>query len=101
MTSFAGVDADLEWVHRKLETKMLLNKVGTLGGDAADLKEVRVLNRVLRWEAWGIAYEADPRHAELLIRALGPNSPSRGTPGIKPSAGSRGDQDLLPWAAAR
>jgi hypothetical protein len=60
-----------------------------------------VLNRVLRWEAWGISYEADPRHAELWIRALGPNSPSRATPRIKPSAGSSGDQDLLPWAAAR
>ena len=84
---FAGVDADLEWVHRELKSKMLLKKVGTLGGDAADLKEVRVLNRVLRWKAWGIAYEADPRHAELLIRTLGPNAPSRATPGIKQSAG--------------
>ena len=26
---FAGVDADLEWVHRELEAKMLFKKVGT------------------------------------------------------------------------
>ena len=57
---FAGVDADLEWAHHELGGKMLLKQVGTLSGDAGDLKEIRVLNRVLRWKAWGIAYEADP-----------------------------------------
>ena len=98
---FAGVDADLEWAHHELGGKMLLKQVGTLSGDAGDLKEIRVLNRVLRWTAWGIAYEADPRHAELLIQALGPNAPSRATPGVKQPAGSSSDQDPLPWATAR
>ena len=37
---------------------------------ADELKEVRVLNRSLRWTAEGIEYEADPRHAEMLARAL-------------------------------
>ena len=71
MSSAGGRDIDLEWVSNELEARILLKRVGSLGGDREDLKELRVLNRVLRWKGWGIAYEADPRHAELLVRALG------------------------------
>ena len=59
-------------------------------------QEIRVLNRVLRWTAWGIAYEADPRHAELLIQASGPSASLRTTPGLKPTSGAPGS-----WAEAR
>jgi len=83
--TFAGVDEDLEWVHRELEPRILLKKVGVLGADDGDLKELRILNRVLRWMPWGIAYEADPRHAELLAQALGSEKVSRSTPGVKTS----------------
>lgn len=81
--TFAGKEADLQWVHEELEPRILLKKVGVLGGDDGDLKELRILNRVLRWEPWGIAYEADPRHAELLVQALGEEVASRSTPGVK------------------
>ena len=83
---FAGVDADLAWAHCALKENILLKKVGTLSGDAGDVQEIRVLNRVLRWTAWGIAYEADPRHAELLIQASGPSASQRTT------SGAPGDQ---------
>ena len=46
-------------------------KVETLGGDAGDLSEIRVLNRVLRRTDAGYRLEADPRHAEAVIRDLG------------------------------
>ena len=98
---FAGVDADLAWAHSALKENILLKKVGTLSGDAGDVQEIRVLNRVLRWTEWGIAYEADPRHAELLIQALGPNASQRTTPGLKPTSGGPGDQSPLSWAEAR
>ena len=44
---------------------------GRLGPDPGDKKEVRILNRILRWSDDGISYEADPRHVELLSKALG------------------------------
>ena len=83
--------------------EILLKKVGTLSGDAGDVQEIRVLNRVLRWTAWGIAYEADPQHAELLNQALGPSASLRTTPGLKPTSGAPGDQSSLSlsWAEAR
>ena len=79
-------------MHRELEPRILLKKVGVLGADDGDLKELRILNRVLRWMPWGIAYEADPRHAELLAQALGAEKASRSTPGVKPS----GDMEAQP-----
>lgn len=43
---------------------------GRLGREPGDLAEMRVLNRVVRVVPTGLRYEPDPRHAELLIRAL-------------------------------
>ena len=84
----AGRDTDLEWVVTELSGKILMKKVGVLGGDPGDVQEMRVLNRVLRWEPWGIAYEADPRHAELLIQALGDRIVPRAAPGVKGGGGT-------------
>eukprot|EP00969_Alexandrium_andersonii_P008246 358807-Alexandrium_andersonii.AAC.1 len=43
---------------------------GRLGGDSGDLKEVRLLSRIIRWAPSGLRYEADPRNAEQLARDL-------------------------------
>ena len=53
------------------------------GGDPEDLKEVKVLNRILRWTPEGITYEADPRHVEMLIKDFPPTGGSVKTAGIK------------------
>ena len=49
----------------------------------------------------GVAYEVHPRHADLLIQALGPSAPLRTTPGLKPTSGAPGDQSPPSWAEAR
>ena len=36
-----------------------------------ELKEARILNRVVRWTPEGWEYEADQRHAELIVQAMG------------------------------
>ena len=45
-----------------------------LGAERDDAKEVRILNRYVRWNSNGgqswIEYEPDPRHAELIIKSL-------------------------------
>ena len=57
---------------------------GRLGPDDTDDKNIRILNRCLEWRADGLAYEADPRHAELVVKDLGlENSKPMVTPGIK------------------
>ena len=60
---------------------------GRLGHGADDLKEIRVLNRIVRIVPEGLLYEPDPRHIELLAKGVDlimQQSNSRATPGIKP-----------------
>eukprot|EP00975_Prorocentrum_lima_P012527 2655994-Prorocentrum_lima.AAC.1 len=51
-----------------MEARFLCKVEGRLGGGVGDLKEARLLNRVIRWTQSGYLYEADPRHAEQLAR---------------------------------
>ena len=57
-------------IREALEKKYRL-KVELLSGDKSDVQEVRILNKVVRWTDVGIELEADPRHAEIVVRELG------------------------------
>ena len=54
-----------------------------LGEDKKDDKSVSILNRVLEWvDGVGVMYEADQRHAEMMVKDLGlENSKPVVTPG--------------------
>ena len=45
--------------------------MGILGPESHDLKEIRLLNRVIAWTPSCIRYEADQRHGEILIKEFG------------------------------
>ena len=42
-----------------------------LGLDDGDRREVRILNKVIRMDSQGVYLEADPGHAEIVVRELG------------------------------
>ena len=65
-----GPQQHLEETKKTLESKYKL-KTQVLGREAGEEKEIRILNKVVRMEEDGIELEADPRHAELVIRELG------------------------------
>ena len=68
---------------------------GRLGTGDKDAKEMRVLNRIVRVTPNGLLYEADPRHAEMLIKAFKlEDSKPVVTPGVKP-LGADGDPDSM------
>lgn len=81
------------WFHEELGKHPLMKLRGVLGPDRSrgDIGEIRCPNRSLRWErAQGnspehIAWEPDPRHAEILMAQLGLEAGSNGvtSPGIK------------------
>lgn len=57
---------------------------GRLGCGSDDLKEMRVLNRIVRITDESLLYETDPRHTEMLIKALHlEDAKTVVTPGIK------------------
>ena len=68
----SGELKDIQWMREELEAKYEI-KV-TIIGEAPDLaKEGRILNRIIRWHPGrGVSYEADPRHAEEIIKSTVP-----------------------------
>ena len=78
-----GDDEQLAETERTLAQKYKI-KTEKLGAGAHDAKEVRVLNKVIRYTDEGLELEADPRHAELVVRDLGlEDAKTCKTPGVK------------------
>ena len=84
--SALGTDAALDKYEKGLSQRFECKFRGRLGEDPQDLKEIRILNRVIRITSTGLLYEADPRHAELLAKSMGlDNCRHVFTPGVKKS----------------
>lgn len=70
----SGSDLNLKWMAKEMPDKYEC-KVHILGPDIADESQVKNLNRMTTWHGKGkgpmITYEADPRHAEIIIREFG------------------------------
>ena len=64
-------EKDLIWLKNKLSEFFLIKDRGILGPDPHDLKQIRLLNRIITWNSNSITFEADQRHGEILISALG------------------------------
>ena len=65
-----GTESDLRSTRATLENKYKI-KVETLGKGPGCKDEVRILNKIVRYTNEGVELEADPRHAELVIKELG------------------------------
>ena len=88
-----GPEGELKWFGKELAKHFEIKDRGILGPEPGDLREVRTLNRVVRWDNQGVQYEADQRHAELVVRHLELESAtSVSSPGLKVNAGD-GDDD--------
>ena len=60
----------IEWFKAKISGRYE-SKHDILGPGAKHQKSIRVLNRVLSWTSDGIEYEADQRHADIVVSELG------------------------------
>jgi len=68
-TVVASAD-QIEWLGDKMKAQYEL-KMDVLGPDEGQVRELRILNRILRWGDAGVEYEPDQRHAEKVIEDLG------------------------------
>ena len=99
-------DEDLAWLSARFEEKFEV-KIQILGPGAKHAREVRILNRVVRWTESGIDYEPDQRHAEMVVRDLGLQLAKAVTsPGTKEdqslgSAPEHGLHDAARWQRAK
>ena len=92
-----GPETEVKEVENALAHKYKI-KVETLGLGEGDKKEIRVLNRVIRMSKNdGVSLEADPRHAERVIREMGVEeakaSPMPGTKGEAKKATEKEEED--------
>ncbi len=79
-----GSAAALDEVKAGMHKRFLLKELGRLGGGKGELRELRVLNRVIRWTPTGLKYEADPRHAEIVLRGVAGVERALSSPGTRP-----------------
>ena len=64
-----GKEEDLKEVEKALSDKYK-TKVERLGPNKQDCQEIKVFNKIIRYTSSGIELEADPCHAELIVREL-------------------------------
>ena len=79
-----GLKDQLGWFKEQLGKQNELTEGARFGPGKDDVKEGRVLNRVVRWTPDGLEYEADPRQAEKFITECGLDGANTVvTPGVK------------------
>ena len=73
----------LDWLEKGLGEKYEIQTQRIGGSEGRDV-EGKILNRVVRWTQAGYEVEADPRHAELVVKQLGVGSmKALSTPGVE------------------
>ena len=78
-----GVADELNWYEKELATHFEIKIRGRMG-PGGDCDQIKILNRILTLTKDGLEYEADPRHADLLLSSMGlTKSNSVSTPGVK------------------
>jgi hypothetical protein len=94
--AIVGEDAELNWIESEIRKEFEI-KTTRFGpgshrrgrqaapvGPVGEKSEVSILGRILEWRDEGITFEADPRHAEIIIRELGlAEGKPVTTPGVK------------------
>ncbi len=84
--SSTGRERDLQWFERKMKEEFEV-KTKLLGPKPHHEKQVRILNRVIEWQEGGLTYEADQRHAEIVVKELQLESAKAvATPGTRDDA---------------
>ena len=78
-----GLDGDLDWFESELAKNFELKLRGRLG-EGTECQQLRILNRIVTITKDGLTYEADPRHADIMMASMGLTSANAAlTPGVK------------------
>jgi len=83
-----GGRENIQWLKKELEKRFEI-KTTMMGLGPNEVREARLLNRIIELDETGWRYEADPRHAELIIKQLNLTEAK----GVKTPG-----EDLKPWS---
>ncbi len=88
-----GAETELIWMKTELEQEFEV-KTEIIGPTPQQAKELKVLNRIIRYGEHSIQYEPDPRHAELIISEMGMSTANPvSTPGQNDDDDNEGVRD--------
>ena len=76
--TFLGFDEDLLEIANSMRGWYELKVRGILGEAAGDVKSIAILNRELSWSHESLEYEADRKHAQIIIEEMELTEDSRG-----------------------
>ena len=72
-----GDDGQLSWLKNKLQARFeIKTKLVGGGNGSGEVSEARILNRIIRRTDAGWEYEADQRHADLIVKETGADKAS-------------------------
>lgn len=90
-----GAARDLDWFEKEIAGRKEVKLRGRRGNSKGDHQEVKLLNRAMRITQEGVEVEADPRHAELIIKELGlAGGRSASTPAVRRTKTQEEEEDV-------
>ena len=91
-----GYEEDLDWFRRAISEEYEVKFRGRIGPGSEDDRAIRILNRIVEWGPEGVWYEADQRHAEIIVAKMGLEAGAKGvvTPGLKRESEPGDDEEL-------
>ena len=99
--TFEGEAEDLKWIAEQMKEWFEVKVRGLLGPEEDDDKEVTILGRVVKWKEWGIEYQADPRHRQLIMEYFGFDNSTRALQNNGGKEEEEGDDEALEGEEAR
>ncbi len=87
----------------KMKAWYSIKLIGIVGSGPGDMKEIRILNRLVRWTKDGIEHEADDKHVTTVVKGLGLQEDSKSVDVALPTeyGAEEGDQELDPQEAKK
>jgi hypothetical protein len=96
--TFLGYPEELEYILKKMREWYDLKLRGVLGDGPSDEKRMVILNRIIEWDGKKLTYKADPRHAQMIIEAMGLKSDSKSRSAPADKEDEEGEEESEPLA---
>ena len=79
--TFIGKGRELNNIKVLMSSWYSLKVRGVMGPENGDDKKITILGRELTWGEYGLEYEADRKHAQMICEAMGLDESSKGLTG--------------------
>ena len=92
--TFMGQDSELRKIRLAMKEWFEVRDRGIMGSGTDDIKEIVILGRKLRYREWGLEYEADQKHRQILMSSFGFDSRSNGVRNLVQDKVDEGEDEI-------